>query len=109
MNSFEYFIELCSYLCRKEDYKDKKKIKRHNEAIQKLNKLKTTMLSTSDKSKEVWKRLLCYNDDMVRLLSASICLDESLYNDEAKNVLLELAMSANDETIKFSAKMKLPN
>ena len=107
MDTFEAFLELSSSLCRSGDYGDKKKVKKHNEATKKIMILGQAMLQEPEKSREVFRQLLSYDNDMVKLLAASICLDGSLFTHDARIILTELSTSASDETIRFSAKMQL--
>lgn len=69
---YSLFVELSLQQCTKNDYANKLKVKKHNAASKKLNKLQDEM--KENVSKEILYALLNYEDDRVKVNAASFCL-----------------------------------
>lgn len=101
----DLFIELSLQQCKNEDYGNSKSVKIHNEAVEKLSKLKTQINITE--SKEEFKTLLLHNDSRVKINAAQFCFDQQILIYNAKNALQEVLNNETDSTLIFSAKQIL--
>ena len=106
-DDYAQFVDLCMQLCFWEDYLDKKKLRRHNAAMAKLDKLEEKL--KRDASVETIERLLYHEDERVRLNAAATCLKKmGVLKDEANGVLNDIIASESaDKDVRFSASMLL--
>ena len=104
-NYYDLFVQLSLQQCTKNDYVDKLKVKKHNEAIRKLNKLQNEI--TQNISEDMLNMLLNHEDDRVKINAASFCLHSKILVEQSVLVLKNIIANSDDETICFSAKMLL--
>ena len=102
----DLFIELSLQQCKKDDYGDSKKVKLHNEATEKLTRLKMQM---SDIETKEMLMLLNYNDSRVKINAAQFCFEKQVLIEDAINSLNEVVNTEKDTTLNFSAKILLEN
>ena len=101
---YNLFVEL-SLQCTKNDYVNKLKVKNHNVAIKRLNKLQNEMKLHI--SEDTLRLLLNHKDDRVKVNAASFCLDLGLLAEQSIQLLKKIIDDSDDSTICFSAKMLL--
>ena len=104
-NYYNLFVELSLKQCTEQDYADKQKVKTHNAAVSKLALLAAEMKEID--CAEILGQLLRHEDDRVRLNAASLCLQNGVLIEEAKQALNNIISFSTDSTIRFSAKMVL--
>ena len=102
---YNLFVELSLQQCTKNDYANKLKVKKHNEASKKLKKLQDEMKQNI--SEDVLYVLLNHEDDRVKVNAASFCLQSEILIDQAVLTLKKIIDVSDDSTICFSAKMLL--
>ncbi|MBQ7761528.1 MAG: DUF2019 domain-containing protein [Clostridia bacterium] len=102
---YNLFVELSLQQCTKNDYANKLKVKKHNEASKKLNKLQNEM--NQNPSEDILYMLLNHEDDRVKVNAASFCLQMEILVKQAIFVLKRIIDISDDSTICFSAKMLL--
>lgn len=102
---YSLFVKLSLQQCTNDDYKDKLKVKRHNDASKKLRKLQEEMKQNN--CIEVLSKLLYYDDYRVKVNAASLCLDMNVFVNKAINTLKTIVDKCDDSTICFSAKVLL--
>lgn len=102
---YQLFIDLCLQQCTKDDFSDRRKVKVHNLAINKLYKLQSEMKKTDCKG--MLKMLLSHEDDRVRINSAAMCLQDNILVDDAILALRQVVDTSEDSTLSFSAEMLL--
>ena len=102
---YNLFVELTKQLCRKEDYADRRNIKRHNAATDKLFKLRDEMKRANQL--DLLLELMTHDYDRTRTYAATFCLHLDFHTQEAIAVLEEASHTASDSTVRFSAKMVL--
>lgn len=102
---YNLFVELSLQQCIKNDYTNKLKVKKHNAASKKLNKLQDEMKQNI--SEDTMHALLNYEDDRVKVNAASFCLRFGFLVEESILTLKKIVVDSNDSTICFSAKMLL--
>lgn len=99
------FVELSLQQCTQNDYADKRKVKEHNAASKKLNKLQDEM--KGNVSEEILAALLEHGDDRVKVNAASFCLQSGILVERSVLTLKKIMDDSDDSTICFSAKMSL--
>ena len=104
-NYYDTFVGFCLQLCTKHDYKSALKVKRHNRALTKIDKL-IEEINNADCSK-VFGELLNHDNENVKLGAASACLQSNIFVDKAVDTLKKLSETTEDWSISFSAKMVL--
>ena len=102
---YNLFIELSLQQCTKNDYANKLKVKKHNDAFKKLKKLQDEM--KQNVNDDVLYLLLNHEDDRVKVNAASFCLQAEILVDQAILALKKIIDVSDDSTICFSAKMLL--
>ena len=102
---YNLFVELSLQQCTKNDYVNKLKVKKHNEAFKKLKKLQDEM--KQNMSDDVLYLLLNHEDDRVKVNAASFCLQLEILVEQAVLTLERIIDVSDDSTICFSAKMLL--
>lgn len=104
---YSLFVELSLRTCTKNDYANKLKVKKHNAALRKLNKLQDEL--KQNVSEEILYALLGHEDDRVRVNAASFCLQSKILVEQAVLTLEKIIDVSDDSTICFSAEMLLQN
>ena len=104
-NYYDLFVDLSLQQCMKADYQNKRKVKSHNAAFKKLQKLQIKMKRRN--CIEILDLLLLHEDERVRINAASLCLQIGILVDKAIRVLEQIAKSSEDATLSFSATMLL--
>ena len=99
------FVELSLQQCTKNDYANKLKVKKHNAASKKLNKLQDEM--KQNVSEDILYVLLNHEDDRVKVNAASFCLQSEILVEQSVLTLKKIIDVSDDSTICFSAKMLL--
>ena len=102
---YHLFIELSLQQCTKNDYANQRKVKKHNAASKKLNKLQDEM--KQNVREDILYRLLNHEDDRVKVNAASFCLQSEILFGQAVLTLKKIIEGSDDPTICFSAKMLL--
>lgn len=104
-NYYDLFVDLSLQQCTKDDYQNKLKVKSHNVAIKKLQKLQGEMKKMN--CIEVLDLLLLHEDDRVKINAASLCLQMGVFVDKAIRILEQIIKLSNDSTLSFSATILL--
>ena len=104
---YNLFVELSLQQCTKNDYANKQKVKKHNEASKFLKKLQDEMNKNVDN--DVLYSLLKHEDDRVKINAASFCLHCGILIDHAVLTLRKIIDTSDDSTIRFSAEILLQN
>ena len=104
---YNLFVELSLQQCTKNDYANKLKVKKHNAAFKKLEKLQDEM--KGNVSEEVLYKLLDHEDDRVKLGAASFCLQSEILVSQSVLTLKRIVCVSDDSTFRFSAEMILQN
>ena len=102
---YNLFVELSLQQCTKNDYANKLKVKKHNAASKKLNKLQEEM--KQNVSEDILYVLLNHEDDRVKVNAAAFCLQSEILVDQSVRSLEKVINGSADSTICFSAKMVL--
>ena len=102
---YNLFVELSLQQCTKNDYVNKLKVKKHNAASKKLNKLQDEMMQNI--SGDIMCALLNHEDDRVKVNAASFCLNSEVLVEQSILTLEKIIADSNDSTICFSAKRLL--
>ena len=102
---YNLFVELSLQQCTKNDYVNKLKVKKHNAAYKKLNKLQDEMMKNI--GDDALHALLNHEDDRVKVNAASFCLHASVLIEQSVLTLKRIIADSDDSTICFSAKMLL--
>ena len=102
---YNLFVKLSLQHCNKNDYVNKPKLKEHNAASKKLNKLQDEMMQNI--SNDTLCALLNHEDDRVKVNAASFCLKSEVLVEQSILTLEKIISDSNDSTICFSAKMLL--
>ena len=102
---YDLFVELSLQQCYKSDYANKEKVKIHNSASKKLNKLQEEMKNKL--SEEMLHKLLTHEDDRVKVNAASFCLQSEVLVEQAVLTLKRVINASDDPTLCFTAKMLL--
>ena len=102
---YNLFVELSLQQCTKNDYANKLKVKKHNAASKKLNKLQDEM--KKNVSEDILYVLLNHEDDRVKVNAASFCLQSEILVEQSVLTLEKIIDASDDSTICFSAKMLL--
>jgi len=102
---YNLFVELSLQQCTKNDYTNKQKVKKHNVASKKINKLQDEMMR--DISDDTLCALLNYEDDRVKLNAVSFCLNSEVLVEQSILTLKKIIADSDDSSIRFSAKMLL--
>lgn len=102
---YSLFVKLSLQQCVENDYANKSKVKKHNEAARKIQKLQNEMKQNA--SEETWYMLLNHEDDRVKVNAASFCLQSGILVEQAVLTLKEIVEISKDSTIRFSAQMLL--
>lgn len=102
---YSLFVELSLQTCTKNDYANKLKVKKHNAALKKLNKLQDEM--KQNVNEEIWCALLDHEDDRVKVNTASFCLQSKILVEQAALALEKVIDVSDDSTICLSAEMLL--
>ena len=85
---YQSFVGLCLQMYRWKEINDDEKFKKHNLAVQRLEKLKKEM-SEVDCS-EVMERLLAHDDDRVKMSAAYFCIKQGYHTDKARQIVTEI-------------------
>ena len=104
---YNLFVELSLQQCTKNDYGNKLKVKKHNAAYKKLNKLQDEMMKNI--GDDALHALLNHEDDRVKVNAASFCLKSEVLVEQSILTLEKIIAGSDDPTICFSAKMLLQN
>ena len=104
---FNLFIQLSLEQCTKDEYTDRKKVRRHNHAMKKMEKLQNEMAKLG--CCNMLCTLLCHQDDRVKINAASMCLKLNIFTNEAMSTLKDIIEVSDDPTTCLSAKMLLQN
>ena len=102
---YNLFVELSLKQCTKNDYVNKLKVKKHNAAYKKLNKLQYEMMKNI--GDDTLCALLNHEDDRVKVNAASFCLNSEVLVEQSILALEKIIADSDDPTICFSAKMLL--
>ena len=102
---YNLFVELSLQQCTKNDYGNKLKVKKHNAAYKKLNKLQDEMMKNI--GDDALHALLNHEDDRVKVNAASFCLNSEVLVEQSIHTLEKIIAGSDDPTICFSAKMLL--
>ncbi len=102
---YNLFVELSLQQCTKNDYANEQKVKKHNAAAKKLNKLQDEIMKNI--SNDTLCALLNHEDDRVKVNAASFCLDSKVLVEQSILTLEKIIADSDDSTICFSAKMLL--
>ena len=102
---YNLFLELSLQQCIKNDYTNKLKVKKHNAAAKKLNKMHEEMMQNISDDKLCV--LLNHEDDRVKVNAASFCLRSHVLIEQSIFTLKKIIDVSDDSTICFSAKMLL--
>ena len=102
---YNLFVELSLQQCTKNDYGNKLKVKKHNAAYKKLNKLQDEMMKNI--GDDALHALLNHEDDRVKVNAASFCLNSEVLVEQSILTLEKIIAGSDDPTICFSAKMLL--
>ena len=102
---YNSFVDLSLQQCLKTDYVDKQKVKKHNAAYKKLNKLQDEMMKNI--GDDALHALLNHEDDRVKVNAASFCLKSEVLVEQSILTLEKIIAGSDDPTICFSAKMLL--
>ena len=102
---YNVIVELSSKLCYKDDYGVKKKVKEHNKAMTKLNRLDQEM--NNPEGKQVLLELLYHTNDQVILSAAMLCLKLKFNLSDAKKRIAYVRDESSDSIVSFNAEMML--
>lgn len=102
---YELFVQLSLQQCVKNDYGNKEKVKAHNVASKKLQKLQKEMKQID--CSDLLGALLDYEDDRVKVNAAFLCLQMNVHREKVRQTLNEIVNSSEDSTMVFSARMAL--
>ena len=102
---YDEFIKLSLQQCTKEDYVDKSKVKKHNQALKKLSLLIAEI--NENERENVLSNLLSHCDSRVVINAASFSLQFGVLFEEARKALEKILASECDSTIIFSAEILL--
>lgn len=102
---YNLFVELSLQQCTKNDYVNKLKVKKHNAAYKKLNKLQDEMIKNI--GDDTLCALLNHEDDRVKVNAASFCLNSEVLIEQSILTLEKIIADSDDPTICFFAKMLL--
>lgn len=78
---YNLFVELSLQQCTKNDYGNKLKVKKHNAAYKKLNKLQDEMMKNI--GDDALHTLLNHEDDRVKVNAASFCLNSEVLVEQS--------------------------
>lgn len=106
-NYYEEYISLSLNMNSENDYLDKNKIRKHNQAMKKLFQLQEKMNKNINLYINVLSDLMNFSDDKVRLLSSSHCLRQGINRDKAIKTLKIIAKTNIDRTISGAAEIIL--
>ena len=105
---YNLFVKLSLQQCEKDDYKSKLKVKEHNAAAKKLNRLCSEIREIdSSECNRILYCLLLYDDNRVKLNAATLCLQMNVNVSEAVEALNNVIKESDDAALCFSAKMVL--
>ena len=119
---YNLFVELSLQQCTKNDYGNKLKVKKHNAAYKKLNKLQDEMMKNI--GDDALHALLNHEDDRVKVNAASFCLNSEVLVEQSiltleknncwfrrsdnmffrKNVITKIQMNYTSKHLLFGAK-----
>ena len=102
---YNLFVELSLQQCTENDYANKLKVKKHNAAAKKLNKMQDEMMQNIND--DMLRVLLNHEDDRVKVNAASFCLQSEILVEQSVLTLEKIIDVSNDSTICFSAKILL--
>ena len=102
---YNLFVELSLQQCTKNDYGNKLKVKKHNAAYKKLNKLQDEMMKNI--GDDALHALLNHEDDRVKVNAAAFCLNSEGLVARSILTLEKIIADSDDSAICFSAKMQL--
>ena len=102
---YSLFVELSLQQFTQNDYADKLKVKKHNAASKKFNKLQDEM--KGNVGEEILYALLEHEDDRVKVNAASFCLQSGILVEQSVLTLKRIIDILDDSTSCFSAKMLL--
>lgn len=99
------YIDQCMKLCTKQDDYTSVNVKRHNKAMDTLEKYAAELTKTPELAREVFSQLLVHESRAVRLSSAAKCLKYGFCIESAVEVLQVL--ETGEDMCAFSAEMTL--
>ena len=102
---YNFFLFFFQQNFNKNDYGNKLKVKKHNAAYKKLNKLQDEMMKNI--GDDALHALLNHEDDRVKVNAASFCLNSKVLVEQSILTLKKIIAGSDDPTICFSAKMLL--
>ena len=102
---YNLFVELSLQQCTKNDYANKLKVKKHNAAAKRLNKMQGEMMQNI--GDDTLRMLLHHEDDRVKVNAASFCLHSKVLVEQSIFTLEKIVADSDDSTIRFSAEMLL--
>ena len=89
----EKYVLYCSQLCRDEDDYTKEKVKKHNQAMKSLNKLKEEIGIDIQLKNSVYSMLLNNSDIYVQQSAATDCLNNDIHITESLKILKRISNS----------------
>ena len=92
-------------ICSKDDYEDKKKVKKHNMAMRKIYDLHKELYTTQ--GQEILLKLLNHVNEMVVMSAAMLCFMIGCNENEAVSALKIIARTSKDPIIRFDAEMTI--
>ena len=102
---YNIIVELSSKLCYKDDYGVKEKVKEHNKAMTKLNRMDQEM--NNPEGKQILLELLYHKKDHVILSAAMLCLKLKFNLNDAKERSAYVRDESSDSIVSFNAEMML--
>ena len=102
---YNLFVQFSLQQCLQNDYADKQKVRVHNIASKKIQKLQKEMSQID--CLDIVNLLLCHNDDRVKINAASLCVQMRILVETASITLKNIISLSNDPTISLAAKMIL--
>lgn len=102
---YNLFVKLSQQQCKKNDYVNKFKVKKHNASLKKLNRLQDEM--SQNINNDMLCMLLNHKDDRVKVNAVSFCLKSKILVEKSTIALKKVIDNSDDSTMCFSAKMLL--
>lgn len=95
----ERFIADCRLLCSGHEYANKKRLKQHNQAMDRLMKLQKEMFAEIDHCSDLAYELLNHSEEKVRLCAGSYCLMARIHQEIAIQTLLAIEHTSQDKML----------
>lgn len=96
----DYYEEFVYYAlltcCKSHEYLDKKRIREHNRAMDKLMKIQKKMFAEEGHCRELTLHLLNHEDIRVRLGAGAYCLMADVNKEEAVQILQHIKLHDKD-------------